>query len=380
MAEKVELMPVVTVAKAVVPERDDVVRQYLAASGATFDAEIFRIETIKALEMLLGDRGKLRKHHWNDMVKQDLRLAITRCAKDGLFPGEHVGISAVWSKALGRFEIKLFSQYPGALQILARAGVETRPPKIVYEGDLWEEGEGINASGEPYSWFKHEPVRELDARGEPQRVYVTYRRKSMDGTWKSDVLVLDRDYIENVRKQAISRGDNAWTGPFPLEMWKKTAIKRLPKHLQLKMPGKSFEDEDAPMSLESVPDVAAVGESQPHIMVETRPEVIQVEAPKAKAAPKKRGGGTPKKASQPKSAKPTAKASTGSATQTAPTTATPAATPATQTQSPTAKAKPKAAATGASTPTGATTPSSSPPSSPAPAEQPAKKSGMRPLW
>ena len=119
-------------------------------------------------------------------------------------------------------ECQLIIGYKGFEELAYRGGKVTNiRPVVVYENDKLEYIEGLNPV------LNHTP--QLVDRGKPYAVYAVAELQDSDPTF----IVLTKDDVMAAKKasKASESGFSPWNGPFETEMWKKTAILRLCKHL-----------------------------------------------------------------------------------------------------------------------------------------------------
>ena len=216
-----------SVASQVVRSDDAVLTTTLASAGVKYDFALFRMGAIKEIERIdLDAQRKNAGDIWTEKIVRDTRMALIACARDGYVPGQHCHLTYYGGQ---RPELKVTPNYRGVKELLGIKGVRIFPPQIVHGNDVFRIQREIR-EGRMVTDFRHE-VDMFSDRGAAGGVYVAYE---VDG--RADVLVLDRTYLAKVQKFAVSRKSDAWSGPHVEEMWKKTAILRLPKHLQLGMP------------------------------------------------------------------------------------------------------------------------------------------------
>ena len=93
---------------------------------------------------------------------------------------------------------------------------------VVFENDEFSYALGDEEA------IHHKPLLTGD-RGKPMAVYAIAKTK--DGSIYREVL--SRDDVEAVRNVSRAKESGPWAGPFALEMWRKTAIRRLAKRLPM---------------------------------------------------------------------------------------------------------------------------------------------------
>lgn len=154
--------------------------------------------------------------------RQSLFAAAMKAAQDGLLPdGKEAAI--VTFKSNGKDVASYMPMVGGILKKVRNSGeLSTITSQIVYSND--EFSFFINEDGEQ---LMHKPDMFAD-RGEAIGVYALAKTK--DGAVYIEVMT--RAQVDAVKN--VSRGKNGpWSGPFAMEMWRKTAIKRLSKRLPM---------------------------------------------------------------------------------------------------------------------------------------------------
>lgn len=149
--------------------------------------------------------------------KASLYAACLDAARMGLLPDGKQGALIPYGK-----EVKFQPMYTGLLELVRNAAeVKDIKAEIVYEGDsfeYWEEAAGTN--------LKHHPFFG-EGRGTPTHCYAIARMVN-GGIY---VAVMTREQIEDIRDKFAKGASSASSGwkTAPLEMWKKTAIRRMTK-------------------------------------------------------------------------------------------------------------------------------------------------------
>lgn len=153
--------------------------------------------------------------------QQSLITALLKCAQDGLLPdGREAAITIYRSKA---GPIAQYSPMVGGIlkKIRNSGEVKSVHPEIVYSKDEFDFF--INGDGPD---LLHRPNLDSD-RGEPKLVYVVANTKD-GGRY---VEVMSKKDVMAIRDNSPGKNNGPWSGPFELEMWKKSAIRRLSKRL-----------------------------------------------------------------------------------------------------------------------------------------------------
>lgn len=169
-----------------------------------------------------------------DLAAADRRSmfeAAMKCAQDGLIPdGREAALVIFNTNAAKKGEpakwIKKVQYLPmvwGIVKKVRNSGELTSiAANVVYENDTFEyflgDEEGI----------KHLPLLKGD-RGAPIMVYAIAKTKD-GGIYREVMTAGDVDVIRNFSK---SKDSGPWAGPFALEMWRKSAIRRLAKRLPM---------------------------------------------------------------------------------------------------------------------------------------------------
>lgn len=144
--------------------------------------------------------------------------ALAQCASDGLLPNNrHAAL--VPFKQQGQMTLTYIPMIAGVLQRMRNSGeVASVTSRVVYENDQFEVTYGDDER------FVHVPCKDGDP-GKPIGAYAVI--KFRDGA-------VYREYMsraEIMKVKAASRAKaGPWTGPFELEMWRKTVLKRAAKY------------------------------------------------------------------------------------------------------------------------------------------------------
>lgn len=114
--------------------------------------------------------------------------------------------------------------YQGLVDLCYRSDrVESICADVVCENDEFEFEQGLDQK------LRHKPYLR-GARGNP---YAVYAIANIKGSARPVYVVLNADEIETVKNasKGAEKKDSPWNGSFEIEMWKKTAIRRLCKYL-----------------------------------------------------------------------------------------------------------------------------------------------------
>lgn len=156
--------------------------------------------------------------------QQSLIAAVIQTTQLGLTPGNIGHIHLVPFNNKGVREVQLIIGYKGYIELVNRSGKATiLNTEVVYSNDGFEYEQGLNPV------LRHIPAK--GERGELIGVYCI--AKNLIANEKVFVY-LYKEEVEKV-KRASKAGDTAyspWT-TWPVEMWKKTAVKRIAKMLPL---------------------------------------------------------------------------------------------------------------------------------------------------
>ena len=155
--------------------------------------------------------------------KNSLYGACMKAAQDGLLPDGKEAAIVTFRNKKGDNIAQYMPMVGGILKKVRNSGeLASITSQVVYKNDpfkYWvdEDGEHI----------EHKPLVFGD-RGEPVGVYALAKTK--DGAVYIETMTADD--INKIKQ--VSRGKNGpWSGPFHLEMWKKSAIRRLSKKLPM---------------------------------------------------------------------------------------------------------------------------------------------------
>jgi recombination protein RecT len=157
--------------------------------------------------------------------RQSLFGAVMQAAQQGLLPDSREGAIITFKMKDGTQKATWLPMIAGILKKIRNSGeVSTITAQIIHKTDLFkywvdEDGEHV----------KHEPDFFEEDKGEPVGVYAMAKTK--DGDFFIEVL--NKTEVNAVKNMSRSKDAGPWGGPFYLEMWKKTAIRRLAKRLPM---------------------------------------------------------------------------------------------------------------------------------------------------
>ncbi len=213
--------------KLVLNDKDTPLELSLQSSGASVDYILFKSGTLRELMRIERDAAKKNyKDIWTDSIVIQLREAVLKAARSGYVPGQHCHFVYYGGK---NPDLKMLPRYEGTKEFLAVHGVNIFLPDIIRANDQFTMRKTV-IEGKYFTHFEHHIDFKAD-RGAPIAAYLAFERNGM-----ADVLVLDKAYLDAVERFGVSKGSDAWKGDFKEEMYKKTTIQRLPKHLQLEAP------------------------------------------------------------------------------------------------------------------------------------------------
>lgn len=150
---------------------------------------------------------------------QKVLLALSDCASDGLMPnGKEAALVPFNDRKNNRLDLTYIPMISGVLKRMRQSGeVSGISARIVHENDVFEYHEGDDER------LRHVPA--WQDRGNPVGAYAIIKLRSgeiyREVMSKSDILA-----VKNASK---ARG-GPWSGPFELEMWRKTVLKRAAKY------------------------------------------------------------------------------------------------------------------------------------------------------
>ncbi len=149
---------------------------------------------------------------------QSLASSIMQAGKLGLEPGL---LGQCYLVPYGQ-ECTLILGYRGLVKLALRSGrVAMITARVVYSNDVWHVEHGLTES------FRHVPKLDGD-RGEPIAAYAI--ATLANGMQQPDYML--RNEIEAIRKRSRAGSSGPWKTD-TMEMWKKTAVRRLVKLLDL---------------------------------------------------------------------------------------------------------------------------------------------------
>ena len=156
-------------------------------------------------------------------TRQSVVTATMRVAEDGLLPDGREAIFVTFkNNKMGTTEASYIPMVVGVLKRIRNSGeVSYISSQVVYENDdfsIWVDDTGEHVSFRP----------SMDDRGALVRVFAMARTTD-DMTY---VEVINKKEIEAVKAKSREQA-KLWSEPFKLEMWRKTAIKRLSKRLPI---------------------------------------------------------------------------------------------------------------------------------------------------
>ena len=188
------------------------------------------------------------------VAEQEIGRAIRDAAQISMLPGKHVYLIPFENQAaeFGRYSITLIMSFRGVLEkINAIEGCRCYAPRIVFANDDFDCSYATGSDGYAAT-VRHKPA--LADKGAPLAVYCVYSRGGVE-----DIVLLDRDYLEQVKAFAIARAkgkSTPWAGPWELEMWKKTAVLRAAKYFPFGLPDLKIEGQADDATIEPI-DVPA---------------------------------------------------------------------------------------------------------------------------
>lgn len=150
-------------------------------------------------------------------------LALTDCAADGLMPnGKEAALVPFNDRKNNRIDLTYIPMISGVLKRMRNSGeVTSISAEIVHENDVFEFIRGDEEC------LTHKPNWQSD-RGEPVAAYAIIRMAS--GEIYREVMA--KAQIMAVKNASRAKG-GPWSGPFELEMWRKTVLKRAAKYCPL---------------------------------------------------------------------------------------------------------------------------------------------------
>lgn len=147
---------------------------------------------------------------------------LTKAAQDGLFLDNREATLTTFNTKTGGKVAKYMPMVAGLLKKVRNSGeLASITAQVVYKNDkfkFWVDGEGEHIIHEP-NFFSD--------RGEPIGVFALAKTK--DGGIYIEVLTVSD--VQKIKSASRSQKNGPWSGAFELEMWKKSAIRRLYKKL-----------------------------------------------------------------------------------------------------------------------------------------------------
>lgn len=167
-----------------------------------------------------------------DLVAADRRSlfeSAMKCAQDGLLPDKREAAFVVFNTNVAKKgepakyvkKVQYLPMVWGLVKKVRNSGeLESITAHVVHENDEFSYSLGDSEA------IAHTPLLKGN-RGQPVLAYAIAKTK--DGGIYREMMM--RDEIDAVRN--FSKAKDAWTGPFQLEMWRKTVIRRLSKRLPM---------------------------------------------------------------------------------------------------------------------------------------------------
>lgn len=200
--------------------------------------------------------------------RNSLFSAVMKCAQQGLLPdGEEAAIVPFGSTA------QLMPMTKGILKKIRNSGeLASISAEVVHQYDIFKYW--IDENG-PH--LNHEP-NFLSDRGEPMAVYALAKTK--DGAVYSEILT--KEQVMAIKNVSRSKDSGPWKGSFELEMWKKSAIRRLSKRLPMSTDLEEVikaGDDDTDFSLAQPSAPAATNSSRLTSLIESKEEPVSEQEP-----------------------------------------------------------------------------------------------------
>ncbi|MED5549761.1 MAG: recombinase RecT [Pseudomonadota bacterium] len=150
-------------------------------------------------------------------------LALSDCAADGLLPnGKEAALVPFNDRKNNTIDLTYIPMIAGVLKRMRNSGeVSSISAEIVHENDVFEFIRGDDEK------LTHKPNWTGD-RGRPVAAYAIIRMASGE-IYRE---VMSAAQIEAVKNASRAKG-GPWSGPFVLEMWRKTVLKRAAKYCPL---------------------------------------------------------------------------------------------------------------------------------------------------
>lgn len=183
--------------------------------------------------------------------------ALASCAKDGLLPDNKQAALVPYKDNL-----TYIPMISGVLMRMRNSGeVESISAEVVYENDHFD----VVLGDDPR--IDHKPNWKTD-RGGPVAAYAIIRMTSGE-VYRE---VMSKQQIEDVKSASKAKG-GPWSGPFVLEMWRKTVLKRAAKYCPLS-------DERIRTMLDRDNDLYDLDQPRQPTPMQSRFEKLRAEAPR----------------------------------------------------------------------------------------------------
>jgi phage RecT family recombinase len=223
------------------------IRQRRGQIEAVLPPDVAYTKFEAALQMAIRREPRLLKCYLPSVIKAAIQSAYDGLLPDGnqaviLYSNNKVpGTAENGKRAEFRLEARYQSMVYGLRLKLAQAGAVTFIDAIVvFTKEPFRYVRGLQPV------LEHEPILDPERRGDPIATYAVATLP--DGTKVFDVL----NKMEVMAARDVAKTKNVWDGPFGLEMWKKTAIRRLSKAVPTTRPIRDAE------ALEMYPQFAGV--------------------------------------------------------------------------------------------------------------------------
>lgn len=195
----------------------------------------------------------------HEAERSSLLGAWMKCAQDGLLPdGREAAIVLFRDKKAGGKTAQYMPMVAGILKKIRNSGeLQSIATQVVHEADV-RDGKFRYWVDEDGEHIRHEPDM-LSDRGKPVGAYAMAKTK--DGGLYIEVM--KKDQIMSVKDVSRSKEFGPWSGPFELEMWRKTALKRLSKRLPMSTDVDELlkrDDEDVDFALAASPETPVLPE------------------------------------------------------------------------------------------------------------------------
>ena len=163
--------------------------------------------------------------------RRSLLEAAMKCAQDGLLPdGRDAAFVVYRTNTAPRGQdshyiskVQYLPMVWGIIKKVRNSGeLQTITSQVVYENDGFDYTLGDDEK------IEHKPNLKGD-RGKPVLAYAIAKTKD-GGIYREIMTATD---IESVRQISKAKDSGPWAGPFRLEMWRKTVLRRLSKRLPM---------------------------------------------------------------------------------------------------------------------------------------------------